>query len=489
MNERKNMNEVRVRFAPSPTGYLHVGGARTALFNWLFARHSGGRFILRIEDTDRARSTGEFEEGLKEDLRWLGMDWDEGPDTGGQCGPYRQSARLDIYREYADRLVAEGYAYPCFCTEEDLQQKRERMKKEGRPPRYDGTCRNLTGEQVRKKRAAGIPETLHFRVDTEAERSIDDIIRERVVFPPGMVGDFVIIRSNGLPTYNFAVSIDDALMKITHVIRGDEHLSNTLRQVMIYDALDISPPEFAHIPLILGPDRSKLSKRHGAPNVRDYRKEGYPANAVVNYLSMLGWSSPSEKEIMEIDEIVDEFTLKRVSKSPSIFDRGKMNWVSSRHITEGGADRYFEQARGYFPESFRERYSDGQIRMIFELVSENISKFSDMEEAAEVFAPGKISFSPEALEALSGKERLVELLIEKLESFEGWERDDIRTAIKEAGKEAEVKGRELYKPLRAAITGEVEGPDISSVIRIKGREDIIRALKQAHRAINRGGQD
>ncbi|MFO7916103.1 MAG: glutamate--tRNA ligase [Candidatus Krumholzibacteriales bacterium] len=480
------MDEVRVRFAPSPTGYLHVGGARTALFNWLFARHRGGRFILRIEDTDRERSTGEFEEGLIEDLKWLHIDWDEGPEKDGDYGPYRQSARLEIYREYAGRLVDRGFAYPCFCSEEELERKREKMRKEGVPPRYDGTCRNLSPEEIEAKRSAGIPESIHFLVDTGRERAIDDIIKGEVVFPPGMVGDFVIMRSNGLPTYNFAVSIDDALMKITHVIRGDEHLSNTLRQVMIYEALEMETPRFAHIPLILGPDRSKLSKRHGAPNVRDYRKQGYPANAVVNYLSMLGWSSPSGSEIMEIEQIVSEFTLDRVSGSPSIFDRTKMNWVSSRHITGGGVERYFEQARKYFPDSFGNRYTEDELRMIFRLVSESISKFSDIEEEAAVFSPGKISFSPEALEALSGKEDLIDALIVNLESFSGWERDDIRAAIREAGKKSGAGGRDLYVPLRAAITGRMEGPDLASIIRIKGREDIIEGLKQARERIKAG---
>ena len=480
------MNQVRVRFAPSPTGYLHVGGARTALFNWLFARHHGGRFILRIEDTDRERSTEEFEQGLLEDLKWLHIDWDEGPGADGDYGPYRQSARLEIYREYAGRLVEKGFAYPCFCSEEELERKRQKMRKEGVPPRYDGTCRNLSPEEIEEKRAEGIPESIHFQVDTGRERSIEDLVKGEVVFPPGMVGDFVIMRSNGLPTYNFAVSIDDALMKITDVIRGDEHLSNTLRQVMIYEALGMEKPRFAHIPLILGPDRSKLSKRHGAPNVRDYRKQGYPADAVVNYLSMLGWSSPSGSEIMEIEQIISEFTLERVSSSPSIFDRTKMNWVSSRHITGGGAERYFEQARGYFPDSFTEKYTEDQIRMILDLVSESISKFSEIEKEAAVFAPGEISFSREALEALSGKEDLIEALIVNLESFSGWERDDIRAAIKEAGRESGAKGRELYVPLRAAITGEVEGPDLSSVIRIKGRDDIIDGLRQALARIESG---
>ncbi len=335
------MSDIRVRFAPSPTGLLHIGGARTALFNWLFARHESGSFVLRIEDTDRERSSEELEKGLLEDIRWLGLEWDE--------GPYRQSERTEIYRNHVEKLVEEGRAYPCFCTEEELEKKREAARTEGRPPRYDGTCRDLGEEERQRKRDAGLPESVRFLVDGEETRIVEDMARGTVEFPPDMVGDFVIMRSNGMPTYNFAVAVDDGQMKITHVIRGAEHLSNTVRQLLIYEALGMPVPKFAHIPLILGSDRSKLSKRHGAPNIEAYRKRGYPAGALVNYLAFLGWSTKGEDEILSVDDLVAEFELSRVSDSPSIFDEDKLNWVSANHIRRGGSELYLEQAMPFFP--------------------------------------------------------------------------------------------------------------------------------------------
>jgi len=379
---------VRVRFAPSPTGYLHMGGARTALFNWLFARHEGGNFILRIEDTDVARSTRELEAGLLEDLKWLGLEWDEGPDVGGEYGPYRQSERLDIYRKYVDELVSSGKAYPCFCTDEELERKRNEMLGAGKPPHYDGTCRNLTPSEIEERRREGRPESIRFRVDERASKKLHDLIRGEVNFPAGMVGDFVVLRSNGLPTYNFAATIDDYLMRITHVIRGEEHLSNTLRQLFIYEALGFETPEFAHIPLILGKDRTKLSKRHGAPNIKDFREMGYPREGIVNYLAFLGWSPSEEKEILTIDELISLFSLEDVSKSPGIFDEVKLNWVCAQHVRAGGSDRYIDEALKFFPEVFKEHYSREQLREIFEILSENLPYFGRIEVEAASFAPG-----------------------------------------------------------------------------------------------------
>lgn len=472
-------SEVRVRFAPSPTGYLHVGGARTALFNWLFARRGKGKFILRIEDTDRERSSAELEDIMLDDMRWLGLDWDEGPGTGGERGPYRQSERLEIYREFVDRLVETGKAYPCFCTDDALSAKKKEMMAKGMPPRYDGTCRGLGEEEVKARREDRLPESVRFIVDEEREEKIDDIIRGEVVFPAGMVGDFVILRSNGLPTYNFAVAVDDALMKITHVIRGEEHLSNTLRQLMIYRALDMEPPDFAHIPLILGPDRAKLSKRHGAPNIKDYRKEGYPPDAVANYLAMLGWSSPEEKEILDIEEMIGEFTLDRVSESPSIFDKVKMRWVCAQHIRAGKSERYLEEALPYFPESFRRSYGDERIKMIFDIISENLSSFSEIAEAGAPFAPGFPVLSDEAREYADAGGELFAELAKNLSGIEDWNAGNIAAAVRESGKNCGLKGKGLYFPLRAVLTGEVHGPDLSSVILIKGKELVLSILERA----------
>ncbi len=476
------MSGVRVRFAPSPTGYLHVGGARTALFNHLFARHEGGIFVLRIEDTDVERSSAELDEMMIRDLGWLGLDWDEGPDAGGPHGPYRQSERIGIYGEYAARLVADGAAFPCFCTEEELGRKREEAAKAGRPPRYDGSCRDLGREERERLRKEGRPESVRFRVEVEEGVSLDDLIRGEVAFPPDMAGDFVILRSNGLPTYNFAAVVDDALMEITHVIRGEEHLPNTFRQLLLYDALGFGRPRFAHIPLILGPDRSKLSKRHGAPNIKDFREQGYPAEAVVNYLAFLGWSPKDEREIFSPEELTAEFTLEKVSSSPGIFDRVKLDWVSAQHVRVGGSARYLDPALPYFPEEFRKSYGREELARIFDVASENLPCFSRLGEAIAPFRRGASVPSGEARPFLENAAGLLNTLADELESLGEWSAAEIKSAIKRAGSREGVKGKALFMPVRAAVTGEVHGPDLATVIEIRGRGDVVSLLRAPREA-------
>ena len=481
------MSDVRVRFAPSPTGRLHIGGARTALFNWLFARHEGGSFILRIEDTDLERSSGELEQGLLDDIRWLGLEWDEGPGKDGGHGPYRQSERTEIYRACVDKLVDAGRAYPCFCTEDELENKREAAKADGRPPRYDGTCRNFGEDERKQKREAGLPESVRFLVDGDEVRTVEDMARGNVEFPPDMVGDFVIMRSNGMPTYNFAVAVDDGHMGITHVIRGAEHLSNTVRQLLVYEALGMEVPRFAHIPLILGSDRSKLSKRHGAPNIEDYRKRGYPPEALVNYLVFLGWSTKGENEILSVDDLVSEFELSRVSDSPSIFDEDKLNWVSANHIRQGGAERYFEQALPFFPEPMRARYGRDELARIFDIVSENLPCFERLTAESAPFMPGPPEYDDDVLEAMSGSDGLLAALKDKFSVLSDWSEGPVKTVIKETGKETGIKGKGLYMPLRIAVTGMEHGPDLSSILVIRGREDITGSIGAAIESVSRQG--
>lgn len=473
------MGSIRVRFAPSPTGHLHVGGARTALFNWFFSRHERGCFVLRIEDTDVRRSSGELESGLLEDLEWLGIEWDEGPIVGGRHAPYRQSERIEVYREYADRLLETGKLYPCFCTDGELAAKRRGMMEEGKPPKYDGTCRGLTPGEREVRRGEGRPESLRFVVPSGEERCLQDMIRGDVVFPVDMVGDFVVIRSNGLPTYNFAAAVDDALMEITHVIRGEEHLSNTLRQMLVYEALGLNRPEFAHLPLILGRDRSKLSKRHGAPNIQDFRERGYPREPIVNYLAFLGWSPGSQKEIVTVDEIIDEFTIERVSRSPSIFDDIKLNWFSARHIRSGGSERYFEEASSYFPAELRKRHPRAKLREIFDIVSENLPCFSRLAEEAAPFVPGAPKMSSEARDLLRGTGKLLKTLGEELGACREWAAGEIKEAIKRSGRRCSVKGRDLFMPIRTALTGLMHGPELVRIIEIRGREDVLESLRDA----------
>jgi len=474
------MSGIRVRFAPSPTGYLHVGGARTALFNYLLARHEGGVFVLRIEDTDVERSSAELDAMMIEDMRWLGLDWNEGPDVGGPHGPYRQSERVEIYREHAARLVADGSAFPCFCTDDELARKREEAARAGRPPRYDGTCRGLGDEARERLRKEGRPESVRFMVEGVDRVALDDLIRGGVSFPPDMAGDFVILRSNGLPTYNFAAVVDDALMGITHVVRGEEHLPNTFRQLLLYDALGFGRPRFAHIPLILGPDRSKLSKRHGAPNIRDFRELGYPAEAVVNYLAFLGWSPKDEREIFSLAELEAEFTLEGVAKSPGIFDSVKLDWVSARHIREGGSDRYLDEALPYFPEEFRNDYDRHELARIFDIAAENLPCFSKLPESISAFrrgAAGSAKFG--GGNVIRDGTGLLGALADELESLGEWSAGEIKSAIKRAGAREGVKGRELFMPIRQAVTGEEHGPDLATIIEIRGRGDVVSALRAA----------
>jgi glutamyl-tRNA synthetase len=481
------MSDVRVRFAPSPTGYLHVGGARTALFNFLFARHKGGIFILRIEDTDVERSSAELETVLLEDMRWLGLDWDEGPGGGGARGPYRQSERVDIYGEHAEKLVSSGAAYPCFCTDEELELKREQSRESGLPPRYDGTCRELSEDERQARRRDGRPESKRFRITAEQDIRIDDLIRGEVVFPPDMVGDFVIMRSNGLPTYNFAAAVDDALMEVTHVIRGEEHLPNTIRQLMIYESLGFDLPAFAHIPLILGDDRSKLSKRHGAPNIKDFRDRGYPPGAIVNYLAFLGWSPKDEREIFTMDELAGEFTLESVANSPAIFDETKLNWFSARHIRAGGSGKFFDEALPFFPRELVESYDRELLAEIFDIVSENLPCYSRIEEAAAAFLRGVPSYDDEAAGMLDGTGPLLEALADRFGVLEEWAGDRIKQSIKETGVGLGLKGKALFMPLRVALTGSAHGPDLATLIRIRGRDDTVGTLRET--AAQYGGRN
>jgi len=468
-----------VRFAPSPTGYLHVGGARTALFNWLFARHEGGHFILRIEDTDVERSDPALEDALLEDLAWLGLTWDEGPGRDGAFGPYRQSERLELYRERAARLVAEGKAYPCFCTDEELERKKEARLKAGQAPRYDGACRRLSPAERERKRAEKCPESIRFVVPENDERRLDDLVRGEVVFPAGMVGDFVIVRSNALPTYNFAAAIDDSSMAITHVIRGEEHLSNTVRQILVYEALGLAMPRFAHIPLILGSDRSKLSKRHGAPNVSNFRERGYPAEAIVNYLAFLGWSPPAGGELLTAEELIREFTLERVSPSPGIFDEVKLNWVSAQHVRAGGPGRYFEDALPYFPADVREFYTRERLKEIFAILAENLPCFTKIDEEIAPFRPLVPALEGEAREAAASSRSLLDACLAAFDASSEWNARSIASLIKETGERLGVKGKGLYMPLRAAVTGSLHGPDLSRVMEIRGKESVLGAIRAA----------
>src|SRR5574344_2742704 len=345
------MEEVRVRFAPSPTGYLHIGGARTALFNWLFARKHNGKLVLRIEDTDTERLKADSVSQILVSLKWLGLNWDEGPEVGGPNGPYFQSQRLDIYQKYIDQLLKEGKAYYCFCTPAELEAQREKQRQAKQPFRYARTCRDLSKEEVEKRLAAGEPHSIRIKIPVDGTMTVHDLIHGDVEFDLTQFDDFVIVKSNGIPTYNFAVVIDDYLMQITHVLRAEEHLSNTPKQILIYEALGFKVPKFGHMPMILAPDRSKLSKRHGATSVEEFRSQGYLHEAIVNYLTLLGWAPGSEEELFTLEETVKQFDFSKMSKKAAIYDTKKLTWLNGHYLNNLPLAEVVKETEPFFVES------------------------------------------------------------------------------------------------------------------------------------------
>jgi nondiscriminating glutamyl-tRNA synthetase len=436
------MSKVRVRFAPSPTGYLHIGGARTMLFNWLFARHHGGSLILRIEDTDVERSTDASTDAIIESIKWLGLDWDEGPIVGGEYGPYFQSERLDIYREYAERLLKSGHAYRCYCTPEELSEAREAAMKAGKPPGYTGRCRQLSLEMIRAYEAQGRKPALRFKVP-EGETVVNDIVRGDVVFQNEHIDDFVILKSDGYPTYNFAVVIDDALMKITDVIRADEHLPNTPKQIMMYKALGFELPRFAHVSMILGKDKTKLSKRHGATSVTQYRDDGYLPEALINYLVLLGWAYDAEQQIFSREELIQKFTLDKVSKNPAIFDPDKLLWMNGHYIREQDNEVLVDLAIDHLrkaglvsEEPSNEELS--KVRAVVSILKERIRTMGDIVSQGDFFFTDEFAVDDEAISKFLTRDYVpetFEALKARLEAASPFNRQAVEEVIRGYAKE------------------------------------------------------
>ncbi len=465
---------MRLRFAPSPTGQLHVGNARTALFNWLLARGRGGTFVLRIEDTDAERSTPESEKGILEDLRWLGLGWDEGPDVGGGRGPYRQSERLALYAAHADRLMAAGHAYPCFCSPERIEADRRRALAEGRVPRYAGTCRALRPEEARARVAAGEPAAVRFRVPERSHVGFDDLVRGRVTFSMEVIGDPVLLRPDGRPSYNFAVVVDDALMAITHVVRGEDHISNTPRQVLLYEAFGFTPPAFAHLALVLGPDHTPLSKRHGATSVREFRERGVLPEALVNYLALIGWSPGGNDELVALEEMARRFSIEGVGHHAGVFDPEKLAWVNRHYMRAADPARLAEeswrffQARGFVrdraPEAVRfvrdllpmaaglvDRLEDIPLRVRFVFEFDAAAALARDEVRAEMGDPGARAVVDALAEELTGRPRLLD-------------REAFRDAAARVRERTGRKGRALFHPIRLALTGTSDGPELDLAV-------------------------
>ncbi|HHV71565.1 MAG TPA: glutamate--tRNA ligase [Clostridia bacterium] len=478
---------VRVRFAPSPTGYLHIGGARTSLFNYLFAKKHNGTFVLRIEDTDLERSTAEYEQAILEELRWLGLNWDEGPLVGGDYGPYRQTERLEIYHKYVNQLIEEGHAYYCFCTKEELDKEREERLARKEMPIYSGRCRNLTPEQIEKFRAEGRTPTVRFRVPEHKIIVVDDLVRGKIEFNTDLIGDFVIVKPDGVPIYNFAVTIDDVTMKITHVIRGDDHVSNTPKQIMIYDALNFPQPKFAHISMILGPDRTRLSKRHGATSLTHYREMGFLPEALVNYLALLGWSPESGEEFFTLDQLIQEFSLDRVAKNPAVFDNDKLKWMNGHYIRKSPLKRIVDLAIPYLQKAgfvgddlSGEEYE--RVTAIVKAAVERLNVVSEITEHAEVFYKDE-------LPPLGEKERKIlqepqvpqvfDLVCTKLENLSDFSSESVLEMLKETIKESKLSGRKVMMPLRVALTGRTSGLELYDIISILGKDRAIRRIEQS----------
>jgi len=475
------MPKIRTRFAPSPTGHLHIGNARTALMNYIFARHYGGEFILRIEDTDIERSTGESEKEILKDLLWLGLDWDEGPEKGGSAGPYRQSERLDIYKNYADKLLESGDAYYCFCTGEELEARRRERIKKGEPAAYDGKCRNLTEGERKKLRAEGRIPVIRFRVD-EDEVSFTDEVKGDITFPNNQVGDFVIMRANGMPMYNFSCAVDDHLMKITHVIRGDDHVSNTPRQVLVYNALGWEIPKFAHIPMILGSDGSRLSKRHGATSVAQYKEEGFLSEALVNFLSLLAWSPESGEEIFSIDDLIKNFDIKRVTHSAAVFNTEKLMWMNGVHIRNMPAERLAENAFPFFRNMGYPVKSAKEIEQVVISLQDKAETLKELAEKAEFFYQDEIVPVGQEEKDIIFSDTSFKVLKEfalQAGSLSEWNSQVFLDLMKKVSKSSGVKGKDLWMPIRVAFTGQSHGPELTRIVEVFGREKCIKCAEKA----------
>lgn len=478
---------IKVRFAPSPTGPLHIGGARTVLFNWLFARRNEGLFLLRSEDTDRERSRETWEKDIGASLRWLGLDWDEGLEVGGPNGPYRQTERLETYNRYLDQLWAGGHIYYCFCTPEELAQAREEAFAKGDNPVYSGHCRQLTPAQIDEKLAAGLKPVIRFRVPEDQEVRIDDLIRGSVSFSTHDIGDFIILKSDGIPTYNYAVVIDDITMGITHVIRANEHLVNTPRQVLIYNALGAAMPKFGHVSVVLDTSGRKMSKRMGDMSVTRYARMGYLPEAVVNFMALLGWSPEDEREIMSLEDLVGAFDLSRISKSPGIFDAQKLDWMNNQYIRACDLDRLVDLTMPFCREAgIPENLERGWLKYVLEVVRDELHYLAQAPPIIKEFLQETVAVVPEALLILQEDtagivlDELVSRLVEMPESNyheqQQFAQDMLKQLNKDLKSEKGISGKKVFMPIRAALTGGLSGQELYYIVPILGRQRVIERI-------------
>jgi glutamyl-tRNA synthetase len=489
---------VRVRFAPSPTGIPHVGNMRTALFNWLFARHEGGTFVLRIEDTDQTRLDPRALEAILDSLRWLGLEWDEGPEVGGPCGPYFQSQRLEHYRRAADALIAGDAAYRCYCSPERLEQVRAEQVRRKEPPRYDRRCRDLSDDErfalAGVARIMGQSPVVRFKTPLSGRTEFDDVVRGRVVFENETLDDFIILKSDGFPTYHLANVVDDHLMEITHVLRADEWLPSTPRHLLLYAALGFQPPQFAHLPMILGSDRAKLSKRHGAVSLLEYKRQGYLPEAMFNFLGLLGWSLDDHTEIISRDDFVRHFSLERIVKNPAIFDVEKLTWMNGVYVRalppERLTDLLLEHLEEDLPPDVRRPLDRDYLLRIVPLVQERIKR---LDEAAPLtaffFVEGPLEYSSELLlsKRLAGKRdearRAVETAAARLSEVDRWQREALEGILRPLAEELGLKAGDLFMLIRVAVTGQTATPPLFETMEVLGRDRCLARLDDAIRRL------
>lgn len=482
-------SEVRVRFAPSPTGELHIGGARTAIYNWAFARAMGGSFILRIEDTDPERSTEENTQVILRALRWLGLDWDEGPEAGGQAGPYLQSERAHTYAEALEQLKQAGMVYPCFCTKEELDAKRQAAEQSGSAyTGYDRSCRNLSASEAQKRIDAGDPHVWRLKVPLErGPIEFVDAVYGKMSFPLEVMDDMILVRSDGSPTYNFAVVCDDANMNITHVIRGDDHLSNTPRQILIYEALKKPLPTFAHLSMILGSDGRKLSKRRNATSVEEYEKRGYLSDALVNFLALLGWSLDGETTIISREELCRRFSLERVTKKDAVFDETKLDWMNGQYIKEMGAAAWVAAAKPWLEQAGANaedlKSNPAYFEKIYPLVAERLTRLDEIpEKLAYLFWGPKLDLDEKSCEKVLAKEgaRADEVLKRTRNIFANesiaWECNPLQECVKAICEELDLKPKAVFQPVRVAVCGNMVSPPLFESIELMKRADVVARL-------------
>jgi len=487
-------DSVRVRFAPSPTGIPHVGNIRTALFNWLFARHHGGSFIVRIEDTDVARRVEGAMEAILDSLHWLGLNWDEGPEVGGEYGPYFQSQRLEIYQKAAQKLLEQGHAYFCYCSPVRLEEMRREQVKRKQPPGYDRRCRDLSPKERAEQEASSITPVVRFKTPLASKIKFDDLIRGEVAFDSDTIDDFVLLKSDGYPTYHLANVMDDHLMKISHVLRADEWLSSTPRHILLYDALGYEPPQFAHLPMILGSDRAKLSKRHGATSVLEFKKQGYLPQAMVNFLALLGWSLDDKTEIMSREELIDNFSIDRIGKTGAIFSLEKLGWMNGVYLRQMGIEELVEQLMPFLerglPRSVKRPISRDYVCQIAPLLQERMRTLMDAVELGEFFFIDELDYdaglllergmtSEKAIEALEAAKKRLEDVSFDASSVEGI----LRLLAAELG----LKTGEFFGLLRVAVTGRTAAPPLFQTMAVLGRERCLKRMEAAQQRLKQQG--